>query len=514
MLNRDWKALQNGSDIRGVAIEGVEGEVVNLTDEVVERLGSAFGAWLSEKTKKAGSDLRVAIGTDSRLSASRIKNAAIKGLNLVGVKVFDCGMASTPAMFMTTVTPGYEYDGAIMVTASHLPFNRNGLKFFTREGGLESRDITDILIKAQNKDYTEAQIQGSVSTTDFISVYAEGLVDKIRREVNNPDNYDRPLEGFKIIVDAGNGAGGFYVDKVLVPLGADTTGSQFLDPDGTFPNHQPNPEDKEAMNAIVIAVKESKADFGIIFDADVDRAGAVDRNGNDINRNRLIALMSAIVLEKHPGTTIVTDSITSTGLKAFIEEELGGIHHRFKRGYKNVINEAIRLNNEGRECHLAIETSGHGALKENYFLDDGAYLITTILIKMARMKIYENKGIETLIENLAEPAEAKEFRMNLLVEDFSEYGHSILKDLEAYAQQSEDWEIAPDNYEGIRVSFDSDNGDGWFLLRMSLHDPLMPLNIESNTTGGVRKIASKLLPFLSKYDGLDVSTLNSYVNEI
>ena len=117
---------------------------------------------------------------------------------------------------------------------------------------------------------------------------------------------------------------------------------------------------------------------------------------------------------------------------------------------------------------MAIETSGHGALKENYFLDDGAYLITTILIKMARMKIYENKGIETLIENLAEPAEAKEFRMNLLVEDFSEYGHSILKDLEAYAQQSEDWEIAPDNYEGIRVSFDSDNGDGWFLLRMSL----------------------------------------------
>ena len=153
MLNRDWKALQNGSDIRGVAIEGVEGEEVNLTDEVVERLGSAFGAWLSEKTKKAGSDLRVAIGTDSRLSASRIKNAAIKGLNLVGVKVFDCGMASTPAMFMTTVTPGYEYDGAIMVTASHLPFNRNGLKFFTREGGLESRDITDIYKGSKQRLY-------------------------------------------------------------------------------------------------------------------------------------------------------------------------------------------------------------------------------------------------------------------------------------------------------------------------------------------------------------------------
>jgi len=513
MLDRDWKALQNGSDIRGIALEGVEGQEINLTDDVVERIGAAFGAWLSEKTNKDPKDLRVSIGTDSRLSASRIKDAAIRGLNLVGIQVFDCGMASTPAMFMTTVTPGYEYNGAIMVTASHLPFNRNGLKFFTREGGLESEDITNILLKAQNKDFTAAQTKGSVSTVDFISVYAKGLVDKVRREVNNPNNYDRPLEGFKIVVDAGNGAGGFYVDKVLVPLGADTTGSQFLEPDGTFPNHQPNPEDKEAMDAIVKAVKENKADFGIIFDADVDRGGAVDSSGREINRNRLVALMAAIVLEKHPGTTIVTDSITSTGLKTFIEDELGGIHHRFKRGYKNVINEAIRLNKEGQECHLAIETSGHGALKENYFLDDGAYLITTILIKMARMKIYENKDISSLIENLAEPAEAKEFRMNLLVEDYSKYGQAILRDLEDHGKKSAGWQLAPDNYEGIRVSFDADNGDGWFLLRMSLHDPLMPLNIEADTPGGVRKIAAKLLPFLEKYEGLDVSPLRKYLNE-
>ena len=106
----------------------------------------------------------------------------------------------------------------------------------------------------------------------------------------------------------------------------------------------------------------------------------MDSEGNELNRNRLIALISAIVLKEHPGSTIVTDSITSDGLTEFIEQDLQGIHQRFKRGYKNVINEAIRLNQECQESWLAIETSGHGAMKENYFLDDGAYLVTKLVI--------------------------------------------------------------------------------------------------------------------------------------
>ena len=167
-----------------------------------------------------------------------------------------------------------------------------------------------------------------------MSVYAGILTDKIRKATGE----EKPFSGFKIIVDAGNGAGGFYVDKVLAPLGADTQGSQFLEPDGTFPNHIPNPENKEAMQSIVDAVIDTNADFGIIFDTDVDRAGAVDKGGSVLNKNRLIAAISAILLKEFPGTTIVTDSITSSGLADFIKAH-GGTHHRFKRGYKNVINE-------------------------------------------------------------------------------------------------------------------------------------------------------------------------------
>lgn len=511
MLSKEWKKLQNGSDIRGVAIEGVEGQTVNLTDDVVQRIASAFATWLSRKKSKSTDKLKISIGNDSRLSAPRIRTAVIKGLTLLGCQVFNCGLASTPAMFMSTVTKGYEFDGAVMITASHLPYNRNGLKFFTCEGGLDKRDITEILELAEKGGFAASDNNGKVTNIDFISVYAENLVKQIRDEVNHPVHKQEPLKGFKIVVDAGNGAGGFFVDKVLIPLGADTSGSQFLEPDGSFPNHVPNPEDNEAIESIKKAVLSNNADLGIIFDTDVDRAGAVDKNGKEINRNRLIALMSAIILEEHPGSTIVTDSITSSGLTVFIQDHLKGVHHRFKRGYKNVINEAIRLNREGKECHLAIETSGHAAIKENFFLDDGAYVIAKILIKMAKLRLEGKGSLDELIKDLQEPVESKEFRMDLKVEEFGTYGNQIIEDLKNYASKQKDFIVEPKNYEGVRVSFDKDNGDGWFLLRMSLHDPVMPLNIESNSKGGVKKIASKLLPFLSSYTGLDVSPLKNYV---
>lgn len=507
MLSEKWKKLQNGSDIRGVALEGIKGQEVNLTPDIAQNIASAFAAWLSKETGKQTNDLKISVGNDSRLSADSLRNAIIEGFVKLGCEVYNCGLASTPAMFMSTITEGYEFDGAVMITASHLPFNRNGMKFFIKKGGLEKKDITQILEIAEAKDYQYSTEKGSAAAIDFISVYANLLVEKIRAAVNHPIHKDTPLKGFKIIVDAGNGAGGFFADKVLKPLGADTEGSQFLDPDGSFPNHIPNPEDKDAMDSISKAVVKNNADLGIIFDTDVDRAGAVDRTGKEINRNRVIALMSAIILEEYPGSTIVTDSITSSGLKKFIEEQLKGVHHRFKRGYKNVINEAIRLNESGAESHLAIETSGHGALKENYFLDDGAYLIAKILIKAAKLRIENGKTIDTLIESLEEPLESKEYRMNILADDFKSYGEKVLAELKEYSSNMNGWNVEPNNYEGIRVSMGKDNGDGWFLLRMSLHDPLMPLNIESNTAGGTDCIVKQLLPFLKKYEKLDISSI-------
>ncbi|MCO5603467.1 hypothetical protein L7F22_057617 [Adiantum nelumboides] len=254
----------------------------------------------------------------------------------------------------------------------------------------------------------------------------------------------------------------------------------------TFPNHIPNPEDKVAMAAIKKAVLDNKADLGIIFDTDVDRAAAVDSNGNEMNRNGLIALLAAIILAEHPGTTIVTDSVTSDGLTDFIENKLGGKHYRFKRGYRNVIDEGIRLNCVGQECHLAMETSGHGALKENRWLDDGAYLMVKLLIKMAAAKAAEEgkggKVLTDLLKDLEEAEVSLEMRLKIDQKNpdlgaghFKEYGEKVLKHLETLAGSDPHLKKAPVNYEGVRVS----GYGGWFLLRLSLHDPVLPLNIEA-----------------------------------
>lgn len=504
MQNFNWKNLQNGSDIRGVAIAGVPDEPVNLTPEITQQLGQAFVTGLVSKLGKAAVDLQIGVGRDSRISGPELMKGVMEGMAALGCQVYDCGIASTPAMFMSTVMPGFEYDGAIMLTASHLPYNRNGLKFFTVQGGLGKSDITAILTLAEQNNFPQATTAKPILAKDLISVYAAQLVQKIQKAVNHPASFEHPLQGLKVIVDAGNGAGGFFASKVLQPLGADTTGSQFLEPDGLFPNHIPNPENKVAMASIREAVITNKADLGIIFDTDVDRSAAVDAQGEEINRNRLIALMSAIVLQEHPGSTIVTDSITSDGLAQFIEQDLGGKHLRFKRGYKNVIDEAKRLNQAGEESWLAIETSGHGALRENYFLDDGAYLVSKLLIELAKAK-QEGRSLTHLIATLKEPAESREIRVKIGVADFKAYGQGVVEQLSGFVEEQSDWSIVPQNYEGIRVVCPSPDEDGWFLLRLSLHDPVLPLNIESNVAGGVGKISDRLFNFFRRIASLDIS---------
>lgn len=502
----DYKSFKSGTDIRGVASDE-DGRAVNLTDPAVENMAAGFARWLFEKTGRT-EDLRVAVGHDSRISAGRLKAAVTRGLTAAGIDVLDCGLSSTPAMFMTTVpNKGAGADGAVQITASHHPFDRNGLKFFTPDGGLDGPDIVKILDYAARRDemggVATLSGKGRVQPLAFMPRYAALLRDIIARGVGKKEE-DLPLAGFRIVVDAGNGAGGFYATEVLEPLGADVSGSQFLEPDGYFPNHIPNPENETAMQSICAATTAAGADLGVIFDTDVDRAGCVDRQGHEINRNRLVALAAAIALEDCPGGAIVTDSITSSGLKSFIEQELGGVHYRYRRGYRNVINKALELEAQGVSAPLAIETSGHAALKENYFLDDGAYLITKIIIQLARLR-REGKDLEDLIGSLPEPIEATEVRFAIKEADFKTYGQQVIAALEQYAAGVEGWQIADDNREGVRVSVE--DGRGWFLLRLSVHDPIMPMNLESDRPGGVKDMAASLLTFFRQYDGLDIGAL-------
>ncbi len=487
----DILKLQNGSDIRGIAMES-ENEKVNLTNEIVYKIARSFARYIKNKYPNK-EKYTSTVGTDSRITGPAIKKSVINGLVDEGFFVFDAALTSTPAIFMSTLYSEIKADCGIMITASHLPYNRNGMKFFSKEGGLDKVDIKKILLGSE-AEFVDNQY-GEVRPIELTEIYSSYLINFIRNKTNNK----KPFLNKRIIVDAGNGSGGFFIN-ILNELGADTAGSVYLKPDGYFPNHIPNPENTQVMSEFSKQVLNVKADLGIIFDTDVDRAAFVDKTGRAIAKNALVALMSYIVSRERKGSIIVTDSVTSNSLTQYIQN-LGCIHHRFKRGYKNVIDEAIKLNSEGKYAPLAIETSGHCALLENYFLDDGAYMAVKILILFAEMS-KEGTNISDAIKSLKEPSESVELRIDILHNDYKQYGEEVLSAFKGYVQNKNGWQLDAPSYEGIRIKADVKTGDGWALMRISLHDPKIVINIESDISGGAEEIKQNIFKAIKKFDKL------------
>lgn len=509
-----FQRLRNGNDVRGVVLPSGE-EKVTLSPDLAEFIARSFARYLAERTGKKPEELRVGVGRDSRITADIMKEGTLKGLSVL--HAFDCGMITTPAMFQSVVLPESSFDGAVMLTASHLPFNRNGMKFFTREEGAVGKNtLLKILEGAASlaEEFGKADPEKIVDASalpdggipaqpfDMKTVYCRHMKRIICEKTGVPEEA-LPLKGLKIAEDAGNGAAGFFAPEILAPLGADVSGSVFLDPDGHFPNHVPNPENHEAMDAARKAVLNSASDLGVIFDCDGDRAAVVFADGTEANRNVLIALLSAIVAEQHPGSTVVTDSVTSDELSEFLTKKLGLRHLRYQRGYKNVIDRGVLLNQEGEDCELAIETSGHGAFRENHFSDDGAYIAAMIVSRMAVLK-KEGKRIESLVQDLKMPAESVEMRCRITAEDFQSCGDRVLEGFRRFAEADPRFHIVTPNYEGVRVAFSDPEVKGWMLIRKSLHDPEIAINMESERAGGTEIIRGRILPYLKSQKDLKV----------
>ena len=488
-----WPRLKSGSSIRA--------DEALLTDDFIKRLGFAFATWLAARNETTPDRLTIAVGHDPRASGPRLKAAFIDGLTAADSDVLDCGLSTAPAVFGTTLTNEHSADGAVMITASHLPPRLNGLKFHTREGGLRGEDVDEVIHLAM-----EARVPVRlVSPCDALSAYQESLRALVKRKLE--DDAPKPLLGLHVVVDAGNGSGGFYA-SFLESLGAWVEGSQFLEPDGSF-HHAPDPENPAAMRALSEAVVKNEADLGVLFDADCDRAAIVLSDGRLVNKNRLIALTAAMLLSKKPGQTIVTDSVTSTGLARFITE-WGGTHYRFKRGYREVIDEAIRLNGEGIDCPLAIETSGHAAFRDNHFLDDGMYLVTMLICEAMDLK-REGKTLYSLLDGLQEPVESLELRLDVLAGDTRAAAQDAIETILSHTLEDPSWRLAPDNREGVRILFDfgGEVESAWFQLRLSVHDPVMALNLESDVPGGVKWMLEKLSALLADCETIDLSPLRA-----
>ncbi len=496
----NYGMLKSGTDIRGRAIAS-EGKPAVLTEKAVKDIAAAFALWVSERTGKTR--IKLAIGRDSRLTGQAFSNAIISVLRNAGLEIFDCGLFSTPAAFLVTKFPSMAVDGSIMITASHHPKDINGLKFFTAEGGVNSAQLGEIIERANGGLRLKPGSMSTVVRRDFMRLYCDTLTESIRKGTG----LYLPLKGMKIAVDAGHGAGGFFATRVLTPLGADVSPSQFLEPDGNFPAHAPNPENAEAMESLKNRVIETGADLGIIFDADVDRCAVVTSDGTEVNRCRLIALAAAMILPEHPGATIVTDSVTTEGLRKFIESR-GGVQKRFKRGYRNVIDEAKRLCDSGVNAPLAIESSGHAAFKEHYFLDDGAYFIVKILIESAKLR-RNGKTLTELIADLETPLEEADIRLGFVTDGWRAVADKIITRLNGLSERM--LKLSDDNHEGVRAYVS--HADGYFIVRTSVHDPVLPIYIESNKAGGTVKIARLLYSFLNGFSGLDCSPLYDFLAE-
>ena len=228
----EWLKLRSGSDIRANADQ--------LTDEFAEKIGYVFAQWLARRYGTTSDKIKIAVGHDSRCSGPRLKEALIQGMKAADSDVLDCGLCTTPAMFMVCVEESTRANGSIMITASHHPAQKNGFKFITRDGGLTAPDVQQLIVAAAQVEIPDPLVK----EIDFLSIYSEGLKTMIHDRLN--DDSVKPLLGLHVVVDAGNGAGGFYA-ALLEDLGAEVEGSQFLEPDGRFPNHVPNPEDPGAM---------------------------------------------------------------------------------------------------------------------------------------------------------------------------------------------------------------------------------------------------------------------------
>ena len=250
----------------------------------------------------------------------------------------------------------------------------------------------------------------------------------------------------------------------------------------------------------------------MLFDADCTRAVIVDQYGRALNGNRLIALIGAILLDKKPGATIVTDSVTSSGLTRFLSE-WGGVHYRFKRGYRNVIEEARRLNEEGIDCPLAIETSGHAAFRENHFIDDGMYLATRLICEAYDRKRFD-ETLSELVDCLQEPVESREIRLAIASADVAEAAKDVIEMILSHTVDNPRWRLATDSREGVRILFNLDGGveNAWFQLRMSVHDPaVMVLNAESDVHGGIRRMLGELFKLLDGECEMNLSPLREVV---
>ncbi len=429
-------------------IRGKVGE--ELTPESVEQIARAYANWLPVKGT-------VAVGHDMRPDSKSLSKAFIKGLVDQGLDVWEIGQVTSDMIYFAVGK--WDLAGGAVITASHNPGKDNGIKLYrdkVNAVGLDAglAEIRDAVLAGElGKPADQAGKITKRSITEEWVAHCLTFIDK--------------LKPFNIAIDAGNGMAGAILPHILPKLPLKVH-EMYFKPDGTFPNHEANPQKHENLQDLIKAVKDGNLDFGIAFDGDGDRAAFVDGLGRPVLGTDIISIVAKYYLGKYPGSKIVHDVRTSRATEELVRE-WGGIPVRVKAGRVSIGSALRKVGGS-----FGGETTGHLFFKENYEADSG--LIAALVTMQALTD--SGKKLSELVDEYRRYAMIPE--KNLQVKDDKEVVFGRLRKAFADAEQ--------DELDGLTVNYP----DAWFNLRASNTEPVMRLNAEAKTQAGLDELVTKV----------------------
>jgi len=419
-------------DIRGVYESDLKGEIPYF-------IGRAFGSYVRRKNIN-----EVSVGGDNRLTTPEIKEKLINGLIESGLNVIDIGIVPTPILYFSVHF--YKFGSGIMVTASHNPPHFNGFKMILREGSLYGKEIQKIAHMIEKEDFEKGL--GKFEKKEVMDDYIKFMEERFKFN-----------KKFKIGVDTGNGTVGPLIEKLFRKLGIEFIGL-YLESNGNFPNHLPDPVVPENLKDLIEIVKKYNLDCGFGFDGDGDRLGVIDENGNILWGDQLLIVYSNEILKKKKGEKIIFDVKCSKALEEEIEK-MGGIPLMWKTGHSLIEN---KLHKE--KASIAGELSGHLYFADEYFgYDDAIYAS----LRLLRIIEKENKKLSEFFKDVKKYYSTPEIRIEVSDEEKFE----IVEKIKRY--YLEKYKI--NDIDGVKVYYPK----GWALVRASNTQPALVIRIEGET---------------------------------
>lgn len=419
-------------DIRGVADQ-------ELLDPDVVELGQALGTYMQ---RHGGRNINLA--RDCRLSSPRLRDALMQGLKLSGCAVTDIGTVPTPLLYYSVYH--LKAVGGVMITGSHNPGEYNGFKVMCGESTIHGEEIQHVLDSIRNKDFLSGK--GSETTFDIVTPYVD--------EITSHFKFKRKL---KIVVDGSNGVGGPVFHRMIQKLNVEAE-EMFIDMDGNFPNHGPDPTQPENLRQLIEAVQKQPVDLGLAFDGDADRVGAIDEHGTMVFGDMLLFIYGREILSRKPGATIIGEVKCSQ----FMYDELrklGGNAIMWKTGHS-----LIKAKMKETRAELAGEMSGHMFFADGYYgFDDALYAALRLL------DIVDKSGqpLSAQLSMVPKTVSTPELRNDCS----DETKFAVVKRVLDYFKTR--YDVV--DVDGARINF----AHGWGLVRASNTQPILVMRFEATT---------------------------------